>query len=487
VSAAPLYATPRDPSSPTDGAVVDVVATELGTPLLDWQRHVVDVAGERLENGAYRYPVVVVSVPRQCGKTTLLRAVGTKRALIDGRDVFYTAQTGKDARARWHDLVEVLELSPTFRDRVKVALRGGSEHVRFTTTGAVFQCFAPTPKSLHGYTPPTVMLDEAFGLTAGAGELLYGAVGPAQITLIDRQLWIVSTAGTAESVWFHAWVDKARAGEAGVAGFIYGAGDDVDVLDPDLVASWHPTIGELINGKRLTGEDIVAEASRHSRAEYERAFCNRRTLTDAHTFPRELLRDRVRMVEAPADLGAVVLSYDVAFDRSASCIVATWDAGGVPHSKVVMSAPGTAWLVDAVVELDKSWRPATVAVDDSGPSPTSEVTAQLAGRVPLDRLNGRRFADACGDYAGRLETGRATLDGSELLELALLGIALRPTTDGAAFSRRHSAGNSAPAVAAAVGTWVLTSRAGDEAGDLLHTLDPDALQVVADLRKDLAG
>lgn len=128
-----------------------MIARTLGTPLIPWQAHVADVASERRADGSYEYQVVVVSVPRQTGKTTLLRAAGVHRCLL-GRDVFYTAQTGKDARARWMDLVKVLRINAALRDRVKIRLRGGSEHVEFGS-GAVFQVFAPTPESLHGYTP----------------------------------------------------------------------------------------------------------------------------------------------------------------------------------------------------------------------------------------------------------------------------------------------------------------------------------------------
>ena len=46
VDCPPLFATPRDPSRATLGGAVASVATQLGTPLMPWQRLVADVAME---------------------------------------------------------------------------------------------------------------------------------------------------------------------------------------------------------------------------------------------------------------------------------------------------------------------------------------------------------------------------------------------------------------------------------------------------------
>ena len=116
--APPLYATRRDPSRRTEGHRIGLVARALGTPFMPWQRYGVEVATELMPDGQYAYPVVVCTVPRQSGKTTTLRAVGTDRGLSrDGTGVFYTAQTGKDARERWQDLVAGVRKSTAVASR----------------------------------------------------------------------------------------------------------------------------------------------------------------------------------------------------------------------------------------------------------------------------------------------------------------------------------------------------------------------------------
>src|SRR5215217_7263151 len=102
----PRWASPRSPDRQTLGPRVAEVADLLGTPLMPWQRHVADVALELdPETGLLAYREVILTVPRQSGKTTLLLAVMTHRALGFGQRqrVLYTAQTRNDARKKWED------------------------------------------------------------------------------------------------------------------------------------------------------------------------------------------------------------------------------------------------------------------------------------------------------------------------------------------------------------------------------------------------
>lgn len=398
-------------------------------------------------------------MPRQTGKTTLIRSVGTYRCLVCQRDVFYTAQTGKDARERWMDLVKLLRVNDALKDHVRVGLRGGSEQITFRERAA-FRVFAPTPESLHGYTPPTVMIDEAFALAAQAGELLMGAIGPAQITIVDKQIWIVSTMGTAESTFLHDWIDRALGGMARVALFLWGAGDGDDPYTPDGVASFHPGIGFPLNGKTLTPADVLEQIERNTRAEYERAYANRRTVTASHLIPVDewnALRDDDPT--PPADPSAVTLSYDVGLDRKSSTIVAAWQ--GVddrPRVRVVRSGPGASWLADAVVELRSAWSPRAVAAVGHGP--VLEVTAELRARGEhVVELGERDFAAATGAFLGGINErgGRDAFyhHGGDLLDRSVTGLVTRAgAVDGVSFSRRHSVGDSSAGIAAAAALYV---------------------------------
>lgn len=401
-------------------------------------------------------------VPRQTGKTTEIRAIGTHSAGVLGRDVFYTAQTGKDARARWLDLVTAVRTSPVWRDKIKVTLRGGSEEVTFFDR-AGFHVFAPTPESLHGYTPPKVFIDEAFALSAIGGELLMGAIGPAQVTIRDKQIWIVSTAGTAESVFLHDWIERALGGMARVAIFYWGADDNTDPFTLEGIERFHPGVGFLLNGKVLTAADVLSNSERMSRGEYERAFGNRRTNTRSNLIPTEVWRALADpQLAPPADTREVTLTYDVALDRLSSSIVATWPLGyGRVAGKVVQAGPGTSWLAPAVDQIVRSWRPAELAAADNGP--VLDVTAQLRDiGHDITTLGEREFAAASGTFLSRVDDRRLVHDGSDVLEVSATGLVTRGgAVDGVALSRRHSVGDSSSAIALAVGVWITERRNGE--------------------------
>jgi phage terminase large subunit-like protein len=458
--AAPRFATRRSPELRTEGARVALIARALGTPLLPWQHYTAEVAGELTPEGGYRWPVVVVTVPRQSGKTTLLRAIGVDRGLAhDATGVFYSAQTGKDARERWQDLVATVKESPLAPLAV-VRSAAGSERIVWPN-GSTFRAFAPTPKSLHGYTPPLVMLDEAFAHDEQLGNDLMGAIGPAQVTIRNRQLWIVSTAGTAESVFLHRWIEAGRAGAEGVALLDWGVPDGVDVYDASRWAEWHPGMVELPgSGEQLvTADALRTEAERLPRSEFTRAYGNRRTRTASHLIATEAWDQLAGQLRAP-ELGAeVVYAWDVMDDRSAAALVAVWRDGGQLRAVVVRTGPGMGWVAEAVEQLHGyGWRTFAHATDGPGREVADDLARRKLTGLELHPLGGAEYADAWGGLMRAIAERTLTHDGSEQLATAAANVATRPSLDAAAPSRRNSAGDITPLVALMVGAYVLDHR-----------------------------
>ena len=71
-----------------------------------WQRQIADVGLELLDdNITPAYREIVITVPRQSGKTSLLLAWEVHRAIAWGsaQTIAYTAQTGFDARRKLMD------------------------------------------------------------------------------------------------------------------------------------------------------------------------------------------------------------------------------------------------------------------------------------------------------------------------------------------------------------------------------------------------
>lgn len=458
--APPLYATRADLAYPSEGQRIGLVADALGTPLMPWQAYTADVATELNPDGSYRYTVVVVTVPRQSGKTTLMRAVGVDRCISrPACQVFYTAQTGQDARARWADLVKAITADDSpLQGLVVIRRSAGRETVEFPN-GSGFQVFAPYGKRLHGYTPPLVMLDEAFAHDQVVGDDLWGAIGPAQATIPHRQVWIVSTAGTAESVFLRKWLEAGRAGAPGVALFEWAAGPEVsDVYDP---AAW-PTFHPALHTGLVTADYLAEEADRQTRADFERMYANRWTRTASHLISSDdwdRLAITARGPEARQVLpdSDVTYAWDVMHDRSSAALVASWrDHAGDLQAKVVKSGPGMAWVAPAVLELHAGgWR--SFACTDDGPA--REVADELARHhVTTHRLNSRETTDAWGFLMQAIAHRTLTHDGTEVLAVGAANVATRPRQDGSSPSRRNSAGDVSGLVALMVATWWVDHR-----------------------------
>ncbi|MCV7538403.1 terminase large subunit, partial [Micrococcus luteus] len=276
-SAQPLYYTRPDDSARHDLEKIEKVAALLGQKLLPWQRFVARVATELTPDGAYRYPVVLLCVPRQSGKTTLFRTRLAARCLSRPHvKAFATAQTGKDATERLFELSDAIETSRIGKT-IKVRRAAGTSRITFHN-GSKIQAFSPTPESLHGYTPNIVFLDEIFSFTQMQGDLLMGAITPAMQTVKDRQLLMCSTKGTQDSTFLNDWIEKGRQAtqdpDSQIAYFEWSLADDLDPFDP---ANWdfHPGLA----GGLITKADIQQASETISKGEFTRAYMNRPTQT----------------------------------------------------------------------------------------------------------------------------------------------------------------------------------------------------------------
>ncbi|ALF00760.1 terminase [Arthrobacter phage Maggie] len=451
------YATKPTPGAPNELGQILGTAKLLGRQLMPWQIEVARVASEKRVDDPrrYRYPIVVLTVPRQSGKTTLMRTVLAQRALkCRNRKAFYTAQTGKDATARWLDLVKDIEDGP-LSQFVSKRIAAGSQALTFPT-GSTISPFAPTAKSLHGYTPHDVMLDEIFAHDAAAGNDLMGAIRPAQLTLPDKQLWLVSTAGTADSGFLKSWVDQGRLAVkdsgAGIAYFEWSLADGLDPYDPQ---NWlfHPAVGHTI-----TLEDLADDADSQSQGEWLRAYMNRWTSTSEAVIDVAKW-DTLAGALVPVPWAQVTVAYEVAHDRSCAAIYACWKdpETGKPALKLVQQGSGAEWLAPAVAKIYVENRPKAIGADDGGP--TKAVTDNLrrlpnarsgGNGVEVTTLTARDFATACVAYMGHVDDGTILHDGDPGHRAAVEAAATRPMGDSKVFSRRHSRGPIPELVAATV-------------------------------------
>lgn len=459
--AQPAYCTRPTRGAPNDLAKVRIVAEALGKPLIPWQALAARIITERRidDPARYRWPVVVLTTPRQVGKTTTYGAIQTTKCIMQrGREAFYTAQTGKDARARWKDLVELLssDVSP-FRDDIKIRMSAGDPQIKFSN-GSTISPFAPTPESLHGYTPHDVAVDEGFAFDLMQGRELEGAIGPAQQNIKDRQRIIFSTAGNKDSTWLQEQIEQGREladdPGAGVAFIEWSMPQGADMWHPDTW-KFHPGLGHLFS---LEDMHQLAEEHKNKPETWLRAFMN--TWSDEADIPPILTLEEVAAVQTEQTppkhgLSDVALAYEVALDRSRACIAAAWydPKTGRPAVRIAELVPEPQDLPYKIEALRQA-RPRHIGADDGGPTRDTTDMLRKQGHEP-DVLSARDFATATEAFTARVKDKLISLESNPYLEQAIADAVTKPMGQGIILDRRQSRGPIPELIAAVVALRLL--------------------------------
>lgn len=449
------HAPERDESWLSEGAEIAKVSRLLGKPLMPWQRFVIDRATEyRLApdgSRRYRYATVLVTVPRQSGKTTLVGPVQVHRILTrPDINAFFTAQTGHAAGRRMQDLLKLVVSSP-LKVVLKARYQNGSEGLTAPNRSSVRR-FAPTEDAIHGETPHLVTIDEIWKFTAAKGDALTGGISPAQITLHGlAQMWMISTMGTAASGFMNALVETGRAGtDPNMAYFEWSLPEGMDPYAPESWWAYHPALGNTITEDALLAE---REKLRNNPGEWLRAYANILTTAEDPLVDPEVWDSYHDPGMTRPDISSMGLAYDVAPDNAVSTVVAAWrDREGRPCTRVVYEAPGSGWLTDFVDHIANQWgvRP---SADDGGPA--RRITDQLRARghdVLTPTMPQRGSADLEWT-AAVLEEKDLRHDGSAPFARSVANAHLHTRNGVSVIDRDRSQGPVTAAIASSVALW----------------------------------
>jgi phage terminase large subunit-like protein len=423
---------------------------------MPWQREVVDIAyelddhvdattGEISQRLAYRE--IRLTVPRQSGKTTLMLAAMTHRCVAMGerQRVGYTAQTGKDARLKWEDEhVPALERSP-FASMMQVRRTNGSEALRWSN-GSLWSLLATTETAGHGAQLDLGVIDEAFSLT---DDRLEQAMKPAMITRPQPQLWIVSTAGTNDSLYLNDKIDDGRARvqsgtRSGVAYFEWSAPDDADISDESVWWSCMPALGQTV-----PIEAIRSDFQSMREPEFRRAYLNQRQDRSASA-PWQIISEsdwaacldhRSRMDDLPT------LALDVTPTRSMSSLGACGlRSDGMAHIEVIGNRPGTSWIFDWFAADDRAARYKSIVIDPVSAAGSMVADLRALGLQVIE-IGPRQLVTGCGKLFDLITSKQIRHIDQTPLNAAVAGAKRRPLGDAWAWHRRDTSVDVSPLVA----------------------------------------
>jgi hypothetical protein len=422
---------------------------------MSWQRIAADLGSELLPDGRPAYGLVVVSTPRQAGKSTLARAVCVDgmTARPDAR-VWSTAQTRNAARDRWNDGARVLRRSAVFGAATSLRLANGSECATLSN-GSTWRPFAPLPDAIHGETLTRALIDEAWAFDRVRGAELLQAIIPAGSTVPEFQTWIVSAAGDDSSEFLADLIASGVSGAAtgsGIAAVVWSA--DVDEHAPDLVdrvIDAHPAVGVTI-----TPDKIREAAAVMAPREFLRAYGNTWTATTDTLFPGALVDAVLLPADRRPSAGRITLAADVAPDRGSAAAAVSWQDTDLDRDAVAILAAGSGagWIVETLAAASRRYG-CPVTLDPVGPTAGLADDLRRAG-VAVSLLTTRDVTTAAADLLDAVKGGTVGIVSDPAI-LAALSVAGRRSVgrDAWAFDRRGAAGDISPLIAAAHALYAL--------------------------------
>jgi Phage Terminase len=423
---------------------------------MPWQQHVADIAGEvDPKSGLPIYREVILLVPRQSGKTTFLLSSVVHRAFAFGRpqNTRYAAQTGDDAIAKWKEHIEILSETP-LRKHFRTDDTNGQKALIWAN-GSRYTPTATTKKSGHGKTLDQGIIDEAFAQIDFRTEQ---AMRPAMITRRDAQLFVVSTAGDATSIFLNSKIaaNRERLQEepdrpSRIAYLEWSAPEGVDVDDEDWWWRCMPALGRTQHIDEVRAE---LEGMEGGEREFRRAYLNQTDLgaTAEQVFSHD---DWVATGTNHSWItGPRAFALDITNDRAwASVSWAGKNVDGFDHHEVIKHERGTHWIIQFLHEKLARSTTNTVAVVAGSQAALMVDDLEKAG-IDVLILSRADYAAGCASYHDGIinRTSRHLAQGQLPLDIAIGGAAWS-TSDARVWSRTKSTVDISPLVSCTAAKW----------------------------------
>jgi hypothetical protein len=402
---------------------------------MPWQRLFLAAATEKNSDDSYRFKTVILSTPRQCGKSSVLLILSATRSLLYPKHkTYFTAQNNMSAYEH-----VILNFSKQVQAAVfgkKVTTyRGATAPKIIFPNDAIIAPFTPSADGLHGRSAVNLVIcDEIFSWTQPQGSGVLGAVQPTQLVAGKRkQLILTSTKGTADSTFLNGWLEKGRKAandpESTICYFEWSMSPELDPFDMSNFG-FHPAVGYTINL-----EDIAALADTLSKGEYRRSVANLETSTLESVLDLKKW-DAYKAVLTTPKRSEVAIAYEVSYDRSKAAIVAAWKDGKTTQTRVIMNGTGTGWLQPALEELADA-RPMVIGADKYPQNLViSDSLMQDNPDMNLKLLTPEGAKTGAVSFKARIEDGTIRHDGHLALRTAISTAQTRPMGEGWCFSHK---------------------------------------------------
>lgn len=357
-----------------------------------WQRLVAHRALEHDENGRLCWRLVIVSAPRQSGKSWTERTIcawrinqaerwGEEQSLLHVAHKLIAAQEvwrpaarwaiGQDgASVRWANGEQMIQLADGSRWMIQAATDGAG--VAFSLSFALID---------EAWRVPRRVFDEAIEPTLAESE--------------SPQAWLVSTAGTSES-------DLMLSNRAAAIDSLDDPGDvlllewsappdpELDIDDPAVWRACQPHWDDRRQERLAEARATVSERA------FRQQFLNMWVPGISGPLLGENVWKRAAITARPS--GPVAFGVAVAPDRMSAVIVAY----GGQIGEMIEHREGAGWVAGRLAELAERHQPCGIGVPKTGPAASVADEAEDALGTLLVKLTAGQLSAASGQVHDRL-------------------------------------------------------------------------------------
>ena len=440
---APGWVEPRQAPELTDRPncleACRAIAAKLGfATLWGWQEHVLAASTEYdPHTGAWTRDRIIVEVPRQNGKSVILRIRGGL-GLMMGEGMSITAQRLHVAERVWYACTSLLLAEAPDRVIAKRFTQGRQALTQISPTGRTTEWLlvSDTPAAARSHTHHTILVDEGAWINQ---RWLPAALG-ARVTVADAQTWQASNSGDEASLSWNTEVETGvsaqEAGSTSVAIFCWGATWDDDPL---AYETWQKSIPTLdlpggVQSSKLQEDLDRGMSMQDFRREYLGIGSGRRD-------PVVRFDD---WVACHGDVGDIRpggwIAADTSPDSAHSAVVAAWHTTDRRIATALISVgDGDDWLWHETAKAVRRCKARGVIVD--GRNPAAHIRHRATGaRIRCEISHGTRTAAASAGLASLVKHRGLVVEPSEMFDAAARDAIRRPLGEGWAMNRDRREG-----------------------------------------------
>jgi phage terminase large subunit-like protein len=312
-------------------AIADLAYADSDINLDDWQRWIIREALKQ-KDGKNVYNQFLVSVGRQCGKTTLATAMCLYFMLARVREpnVFVVASTLNQANIAYGRLSNLINNNPDIKKRFRptTETRGIA-----TKQGGRLNVAPAKSAALQGFSLTNALVDEIHLVRPEVWDALVIGLGQQKNSL----LFGITTAGSEESILLKRLYEKAQVGADGLGAAIWQADEGAKTNDIEQLKKANPALAI----GRMDEEQVLREVASLPEAEAIRYRLNRFVAAESPFIPSSVWKNLERVGPKPDK--PVKLCLDIAPGWTGASVAASWLDEGDVHVEVLASVVRPTW------------------------------------------------------------------------------------------------------------------------------------------------